>query len=633
MLIHPTVVSAWLFCLSDSCICLFFYFFFNLLILSISPSLQVLKFHDEGKSIPAFLLKSDVLPALRVLSEIRPTEAGGRTGRIGLNVMKDLPDAGSVWSLRHHPAASGHNIQAFSLEKSKSWAPATIVHRQKMLTERCCAAAAVIISCCFQRGETRSALKIKRQAAQIRRKESTRRAMGIQAGQRSWKAARLRSVKTSEASQFQTQRRAVRIIRRNEPFNLDKWQGSVQRQSSLKPSYDDDGFVVKRQRSLVPRQRAASINRLKCTMRAARVGDKEDFNAKIIAKQAEFRRPGGESETGRSHTNPVENGERGKLAHIRRSGRTHRADDNGVDREQMLTLRKNIIPNTDTGWETVNIPIKELDGPPATTKVLKENFIFQGDNSKCKCLREIALLLEIYAQDRTEGMSLKPAESAAEVTMAPARTAGEVTGTETISSSSTPPGNTSVNQVTKQDEGEPSEESVIPSPPSLTTTETETVTAGQTAETTTANMEIKETPSSTDVFNQRSTQPADRRSTEETPNTKLSPESETEPGYDLNNNNNTTQAETQTSFFGLRMREDVLKDTSRLHEGAESEGTNRPGNKRNEDPNMNSLTFPSQTSRKQDTDTLQEVSEAAELLRKISWSNEKEWLKNVENTL
>lgn len=627
--------------------------FFYSLILSISPSLQVIKLHDEGKSIPAFLLKSDTLPALRVLSGIRPTEAGGKTNHIGLNIMKDPPDAGSARSLHHHQAASGHNIQAFSLEKSKSWAPATIVQRQKMLTERCCAAATVIISCCFQRGETRSALKIKKisrqQTAQIRRRESTRRAMAIQARRRSLKAARLRSVKTSDASQLQTQRRAVRLIKKNELFNLDKQQGSVQRQRSLKAVYDDDGFFVKRQRSLVPREKAVSINRLKCTMRAARDGDKEDFSGKIIAKQAELRRSGGGSETGRSRTNAVENGEWGRLALIRRAGLAHKADDNDVDREQTLTetrgeslitlflsdsetqtepsLRKNIIPNTDTGWETVNIPIKELKGPPAATKVLKENFIFQLDNPKCKFLKEIRFLLEIYAGERTEGMNLKPAESAAEVTTAPATTAGEVTGgTETSSSSSsssTPSGNTSVNQVTKQKEGKPSEESVIPSPPSLKTTETETVTAEQTAETTTANVEVKETPSSTHVFNQGSTQTADRWSTEETPTTKTSPESDTEPGYDITDNDNNTQATTQTSFFGLRMREDVLKDMIRLHKGAESEGTNGPGNERNEDPKVNSFTSPSQTSRKQDTDTLLKVGETAELLQKKSWSNER----------
>ena len=605
--------------------------FFSSLILWISPSLQVLKLQDERTNIPAFLLKSDTLPGLRVLSDIRQTEAGGKTGHIGLNIMKDLPDAGSARSLHHRPAASGHNIHAFSLEKSKSWAPATIVQRQKMLTERCCAAATVIISCCFEKGETRSALKIKKiskqQTAQIRQKESTRKAMAIQARRRSSKAARLRSVKNSDASQLQ--RRAVRIIKKNELFKLDKEQGSVQRQRSLKAAYDDDGFFVKRQHSLVPREKAASINRLKCTMRAARDGDKEDFSGKIIAKQ------GGGSETGRLRTNAVENEERERLEHIRRAGLTHKADSNDVDREQTLTetpgeffitlflshsetqtepsLRKNIIPNTDTGWEKVNIPVKELDGPPAATKVLKENLIFQLDNPKCKFLKEIRFFLEIYSQERTEGINLEPAESAAEVTTAPATTAGEVTGgtrtssSSSSSSSSMPPGNTSVNQVTKQEEGEPSEESVIPSPPSLKMMETETVTAGQTAETTTAIMAIKEMPSSTDVSHQSST--------EETPTTKTSPESETEPGYDITNNNNYTQATTQTSFFGLRMREDVLKDTIRLHNGAESEGTDGPGNERNEDPKVNSFTSPSQTSRKQDADTLLEVSETAELLQ------------------
>lgn len=52
------------------------------------------------------------------------------------------------------------------------------------------------------------------------------------------------------------------------------------------------------------------------------------------------------------------------------------------DREPSLE-RKHIL-NTDNGWKTVNLPIKELDTPPPMTKVMKGNFDFEPDNSKCK---------------------------------------------------------------------------------------------------------------------------------------------------------------------------------------------------------------------------------------------------------
>lgn len=83
---------------------------------------------------------------------------------------------------------------------------------------------------------------------------------------------------------------------------------------------------------------------------------------------------------------------------------------------------------------------------------------------------------------------------------------------------------------TKQEENVPSEESVIPSPHSLKMMETETAKTEHTAETTTVNIEIKETTSSTEVPNQSGTQKADGLpSTEETSTTTISTESETEP--------------------------------------------------------------------------------------------------------
>ncbi|XP_051268133.1 uncharacterized protein LOC127370259 [Dicentrarchus labrax] len=585
-----------------------------------------------------------------------------------MDIIKDHPDSGSAWLLHHRTAAPGHSFQAFLLETSKSWAPATIVQLQKMLTKRCCTATTInIISCCFKEGEIRSALNIKKISKQqmaepqIRQKESTQRAMDIKVpmepdGQQLsnaalsqhdiFQAATLHSgsssLKTSDISQIEIQRKAVRIIKKNEHLN---WKDepllkkSVQRQQSLKDAsgaYKEDGNYIKRQRLLVSREKTGSINRPQYKMRGTQDDNKEDLSGKIIAKQAESRHPEGERETEKSHTNTIENGNQKRLAYILQADSTHKADNNDVDHKQMLTevgeevlimvflpdtereaqTERKLILNTDTGWKTVNIPIKQLEDPPPMTEVMKENFNIETDNSKCQCLTEILFSVEIHALDRTEGIDIKPAESAAKVTTASAYTEEQTAEMREIiehtETNDTPHENMSINN-TKQEENVPSEESVIPSPPSLKMIKTETAKTELMAETTTVNMEIKDTTLSSEVFNQDTTQNADGLPrTEETPVTTMSPGSETEPRFITWETNNNVQAPTEKLFSGLRMREDVLADITKLHKGAEDgdrAATNRPANERQEDQKdskVNSFRFakPSQIIHKQATDTL-----------------------------
>lgn len=168
---------------------------------------------------------------------------------------------------------------------------------------------------------------------------------------------------------------------------------------------------------------------------------------------------------------------------------------------------------------------------------------------------------------------------------------------------------------TKQEENVPSEESIISSPYSLKMMETETAETEHIADTTTVNTEIKETTSSTEVFNQSGAQKADRlQSTEETTTTiwvqnlKLSCRCRT-------NNNNNIQATTEKSFSGLRMRGDIPAD-----EGTENKA--RGYNTKNQKPKENIKMIPnwihlhSQSLHKQTTNKLQKklpkVSEAAE---------------------
>lgn len=599
-------------------------------------------------------MRSGTPPALHVIHEITPTKAAGETSHVAIDIIKDHPGSGSARLPHHHTAASGHNFQAFLLEKSKSRAPTTSVQLQKTLTKRYCAATTVFVSCCFKEGGVRSAMNIQKipkqqiPQPQIKQKESTQRAMDITVvmqhdGQRSSKTSISRhdifqaatlhsgssSEKASDISHLKIQREAVRLMKKNEHLNLDEeslLQKSAQRQRSLKAAssvHDEDGFYVERQRLLVSTQQTESINRPHYNTRD---DDKGDFNGKIIAKQAEFRRPEGESVTEQSHTNIIENGNQKRSASILQAGFTHKRNNKDVDHKQTLAevgeevLITLSLPDTERETQTepsskgkhllktVKIPMKEPGDPPAMTKVIKENFIIEADTSKCKCLKEVSL--EMHALDRAERRDIKPAES--KVTTVSAHTE------EHTETNSTPHENMSINH-TKQEENVPSEESVIPSPPSLKGMETETAKAGHVAETTTVNMEIKETTSSTEVFNQGSTQRADGPPcTEETPAATVGPESETdaEPRF-IRCQTGNTQAAAVKSFSSLRMREDIPAYTAKLPEATEGgegdESERREAQRRGgqNDPKVNSFTFAKQTDHKQAIDKLPKVSEVA----------------------
>ncbi len=585
------------------------------------PSLQVIFLHEKAKRAPAFL------PALHFISEITPTKLGAH---IGINRIKKHHDSGTAWLLHHHTATSGKSFKAFSLEKPKSWTSAIVVQPQKMLTKRCCAAKTVIISPNFKNSGIISALKIrkisKKQIAPTEKtqKESKQRAMKAKVimkynGQKPSKASFSQifpaaslsssSLKTSHTSQLKIQRKAARIIKNREHINMIEaslLHESVQRQHPLKATsglHDDDGFNVRRQLLFVSREKTESIKRPQYKMRAARDHNKEGFSGKIITGQADFERPQGESEIEQSHTNIIENRNQERLAYIQEADT---ADNNVVDHNRMLNeVGKEVLimlflpeaemetktePLSDrNGRKRVKIPIKQLDDPSPMTEVIKANFIIETDNSKCNCLKERPLSLEIYAPYRIKKIDLKPAELAVKVTSEATQTEKQVTETKNKSH-----GNTSINH-SKQEEIVPSEESVIPSPPALKMMETEP------AKTTAVNMEIKEATSSTEVFTHGGTQMADEPPSTETQTTPTRPQSE---------RSNNTQAATGKSFSGLRMREDVTADTTKDHDSSEDEETAATKRPETERKDGSSLIFaePPPTIHQQATDQLPKVS-------------------------
>lgn len=115
-------------------------FFFSLwvfsfeLILSSSSSIPPRCFTSpwRGKRCSSIPGDGDTLLGLQFISEI----TDGETRHISMDIIEGPPYSGSAWLLHHHTAALGHNFQTFSLERSRSWAPATIVLVQKIYWQR-----------------------------------------------------------------------------------------------------------------------------------------------------------------------------------------------------------------------------------------------------------------------------------------------------------------------------------------------------------------------------------------------------------------------------------------------------------------------------------------------------------------
>ncbi|CAJ1070407.1 uncharacterized protein LOC114921302 [Xyrichtys novacula] len=518
-------------------------------------------------------------------------------GHIPMRMIKDLTYSGSAWFLHHHSAAWGCNFKALLLEKPKNWDPAMSVWLQKMLTKRYSAAETWVISCCFKGSEVQGAASIKRSPknpsvkGQIRQEESEKRPMGFKAfterdGQLNskgfanrydtFKAASLHP--SEEKTLFQTERNVAGVIKKNDHLSF-LVQRTVQRQQSLKASrvYDDeDGFYVRRKLSLIPREKPESINKPQYKLRATPDDNKEDLSRRIITKQVELQHPEGESATERSHKN-IENGERERLTYRLQAGFTHKTDNNDdkemlsevgddilimfflPDAESETQTQGKLILDADIKRKTVNIPIKELDDPPPVPEVMEENFITEAHNSRCKCLKEILTLLEIYAA-REDIKPTKVTTKSAKTEKQVKATTEKVELTETNNAASE---NTSINP-TKQDAS--SEESVIPSPPSIKTIELEPAETEHTVQTSTVNKEIKEATSSPKSFNQSGTGRGDRP-----PRTTT-----TSPRY--RGNNNAQKTTTKESFSGLRMREDftIKLCRSRKKEGGVTRRPERP---------------------------------------------------------
>lgn len=446
------------------------------------------------------------------------------------------------------------------------------------------------------------------------------------------------SLKTSDKSQLDAQRKAGRIMKNNERVSSGGESSSherVQRQRSLKAASrkHDDGSDVKMRRLFRSRETTENRERRRFETSAAQDDDKKEISGKIITKQADLRSLEGERETEQTHTSTIKNRNQESSSHLQQADEAD--NNNDVDHNQKLNevgeevLILLFLPDAEmetkaeplsepklVGWKTIKTPIKLLADPSPVTKAVEENFIVELYNSKCDCMKESQKSSEIHAAyKKTKAADIKPAERAAEVTTKSAETEKQVTETtermEETGTKSTRRGNVSMNHL-KQEENVTSDEPLLPSPPSVRTTETEP------AKTTAVNTEIKETTSSSDTQRADETPTSTTTTTTTSTSTTARPQPETRSISRTNNSIPTTAGK---PFSGLRMRGDVAADASEHDGGSEHEetaATNRPGAERGDEnhPNPNRFTdaTPPTTrrrSQKQTAHQLPEVSEAA----------------------
>lgn len=384
-----------------------------------------------------------------------------------------------------------HSSQALLLDKAKSWAPTTIAQWQKTLTKTYYAAAFVIISCCLKEAEIGPVIDVIKKHIADRTQEVPKRYEGRPVDQRDTLHVATLD-KTSGRSQSE-----------NEESTLPQIQLSIKAASRAQ---------------LVSREGKESIKRPQYMLRAAQGGNKK-FNGKIITEQVELRHPEGENEAEGWPTNTEESGNQERLESISEE----RKDDFIIlflPASQTET-RPELVLSTDTGWKT----IKELGDLPTVTAVMMGNFIITPDDSKCKCLKESTFSLEMHWIDRAVSRDVKRAES----------TTSASAVEKEAESNNTAGGNVSINH-TEQEKNIPSEEPVILSTPLNTMMEADMMKT----ETTTVNMDIKETTSREQVLNQLS------------PATTARPAARSEPRF------RSRESGMGTSHTGLRMRDEPV---------------------------------------------------------------------------
>lgn len=387
-------------------------------------------FYGAGKHFPAFLMKSNPIPALHVLKRAIHS--------------LDFP----LPSLHHPSTSSGRNFPASLPEKSElSWT---------FTPNRNCAATALIIISSSEDREINLAMKIKKTWKKDVAELKTRQKEG------KWQAMNLKDPLQSK---------------------IQKTPKGFRKQLSLKAasSKDANRVYVQGQPLLATNKNKGSIYRSQYAIKPAPDNEIEYFSKTLYTKEAELHSLQGERKAENQNRNREKNGNR-EENYYDAAAETLPSD---VRQETFIMLiphaemktqaEPSKAENTEMRWET----IKDQGDPPSFIKSLKD-FISKTDKSKWKCFVGQTSLLKLYIIDTVEMTDLKLAKKASEVTTISAATEKTEAATENVSFTTTEEANTTA------------EESVIPSPPSLKAMKPEATTAGFLTEATTVKMEIQD---------------------------------------------------------------------------------------------------------------------------------------------
>ncbi|KAG7499169.1 hypothetical protein JOB18_031102 [Solea senegalensis] len=469
-----------------------------------------------------------------------------------------------------HPCTvfSGHNLQVFSPEKPKIWAMNIKQTSQEQITPSRTSQQ----ESAAQHVTDFKALRLKSSKASVSQDDTWTHTASVHPGSS--------SLKSSDASHSEIQR--IRIVKRDERLTSDgssRLQKRLQKRLSLKTALsadnDVDGRLTKRLPPLSG-EATESINRPQYQLKATK-GDNKGDSTKIAALWIYEVEP--------SHIYCVEKGNQKGLAYVLSRDSTYeRNNDHTVAGEDDLIMlflpdtetetqtdaqsKRKVTLKTDTGWKTVNKPIKKPNDPQPMTQVMKENFINEVAKSKYEHLKCALFKLGIGAMQGRKRTDMKPAESEAANTDEKVKHRPE----ETQPGNTAEEENMSINQIIEA----ATEEPVLRSPPShkmMKTEKTKTQHTEQTTTQTTARFEV-----------------SSLSSTEETPATTPSPDAVL---HALKSKASVESARGE-SLSGLRMREDVPEQRATVHEGNGRDTTNRPGSGREggrHEPGVSSFPF------------------------------------------
>ncbi|XP_008421719.1 uncharacterized protein LOC103473337 [Poecilia reticulata] len=263
------------------------------------PALAVASVNGAGKHFPAFLEKSNLLPALHVISE--PV-------KIPIDVIINSLDFLSPWLRR----PSSRNFPYFLLEKSEL--RRQLIPDAELRKIGCCAATALIVVCSSDDRELKSAIRIKKTWEKVVAEPRNRQK------DRMWKEMNL---KEPLQSKIQTHKDNLLTFKEDSALQKSLWE---QLSSKAASSRDADRVYFQGPPLLASKKNKGSIYRSQYAIRPATDNDIEYFRKELNTKEAEPHSLQGGKEAENPSANREKNGNQQILASRLQNQRTHQAN-------------------------------------------------------------------------------------------------------------------------------------------------------------------------------------------------------------------------------------------------------------------------------------------------------------------